>query len=75
MALVRCEQHGKPDGVVRNYVMVVQPIGYPGTAATCGRQDCLDPGMVWLDAEEARAYKTGQRVFAVSNAGIKVQVL
>ncbi len=74
MALIRCQMHGNPEGVTRKYVMSVKPVGYPDTAAICGRKDCLNPGLVWLDEDEVRAYRTGWRVFSVPNAGVKVQV-
>ena len=76
MALVRCHTHGNPRGRAGNaYVAAVQPIGYPETAAICGRPDCNNPGLLWLTREEQIAHARGQRVFDLSTnaACIKVQ--
>ena len=36
MALVRCQNHGKPKGRTLNYVRSVKPVGWPETSAVCG---------------------------------------
>ena len=74
MALVRCEQHGRPERGTRVYRLSVRPLGFPNTAAICGRAGCMRPGMVWLDTGDAQAYQKGVRIFPVPNAGIKVKV-
>ena len=74
MALVRCEMHGRPRGRTQQYSIAVKPLGYPRSAALCGRQACQDAGLVWLTEDEARAYRRGERVFSVPNAAVKVLV-
>jgi len=75
MALVRCEEvHGQPTGVKHRYVMAVKPVGYPDTAAICGLKGCEYPGLVWLTEEEHAEYQTGQRIFAIPNAAVKIKV-
>lgn len=73
MALVRCEGHGKPKGSTRNYVAGVEPVGYPDTAAICGRANCESPGLGWLDTHEHEAYQEGQRIFEMSTATVKIR--
>ena len=74
MALVRCEIHGRPGGRTQHYSIAAKPLGYPRTAAICGRQGCQNAGLVWLTEEEARSYRRGERVFSVPNAAVKIQV-
>jgi hypothetical protein len=74
VALVRCEKHGRPSGRTQRYSIGVKPLGYPHTAALCGRQGCMNAGLAWLTEEEARAYRRGERVFSVPNAAVKIQV-
>jgi len=74
MALVRCKQRGRPKGIRRTYLASVQPLGYPGTAAICGRAGCERPGLVWLDERDKAEYDRGQRVFSVPNAAVKIKV-
>ncbi|HEX9116306.1 MAG TPA: hypothetical protein VGA61_09580 [Anaerolineae bacterium] len=74
MALVRCYKHGNPVGRTNQYVMHVRPLGYPETAALCGRRGCAEPGLVWLTVEEEFAYLKGERVFDLPVAAIKVRV-
>lgn len=73
MALVRCEQHGRPNGHKRNYVSYVQPVGFPATAAICGRHECENPGLIWLEQHELDAYKRGQRVFYGESSVMKAR--
>lgn len=73
MAIVRCVEH-LPEGRKAEYVMSLNPIGYPDTAAVCGREGCEQPGLVWLTEDERLAYVDGQRVFEVKTNAIKVRV-
>ena len=73
MALVRCENHGKPKGRSRSYACSVKPLGWPDTAAICGRADCEKPGLIWLTENENLSYKQGQRIFEFNNASMKVR--
>jgi len=54
--------------------MSVKPVGYPDTAAICGRKGCEYPGLVWLTGEEQAEYQKGRRIFTVPNAAIKIKV-
>ena len=66
MALVRCEEHlPEKGGRGRNYVVAVEPIGLPETAAVCGREGTnhATPGYVLLDESEHEQFNQGQRVF------------
>lgn len=75
MAIVRCEKCGKPTrNVTRPYVASVQAVGYPKTAALCGRKGCENPGLVWLTSPENTKYLKGERVFRVPTYAIKVRV-
>jgi ssDNA-binding Zn-finger/Zn-ribbon topoisomerase 1 len=64
--LVRCENHPSKD-----YVHAVEPVGYPETAAVCGR--CEKEGRILLSEKEWRQYLGGQRVFAFKNNTMKVK--
>lgn len=75
MALVRCEQCGPPRGGGRNYVASVKPLGYPETAAICGRADCERPGLVWLDEEDKAEYDQGQRIVSLPTAAVRIKVI
>ena len=75
MALVRCKDCGEPAGKERHYVKAVKPVGYPDTAAICGRKHCEEPGMVWLDEDDARGYDGGERIISVPNAAVKIKVI
>lgn len=57
MALVRCDNCGRPKGRTRKYTREVEPLNYPDTATICGRLGCNKPGKVWLEAHEWRQYQ------------------
>jgi hypothetical protein len=45
------------------------------TSTICGRKDCENPGLIWLDEGEAREYERGERVFEIFNTNaVKVRV-
>ena len=48
MAMVCCEEHGAPVGREHDYVMSVEPIGYPNPAVLCCRRNCLSQGWYGL---------------------------
>lgn len=79
MALVRCEACGiQPAGTghyTRDYVRAVHPVGYPETALVCGRPDCYQPGIIWLESDESAAYDNGERVFQLQTNAVKVRAL
>ena len=61
MALVRCEECGKPKGRTRKYIREVKPLNYPDTTLICGSAGCTNPGMVWLEAHEWRQYTDNKK--------------
>jgi len=66
MALVRCKDHfPEKGGRGRNYVAAVEPVGFPSTAAICGREGTghISLGHVLLDESEYEMFQQGQRVF------------
>ena len=63
MGLVRCDKHGEPEGRVYKYATKKDPIGYPDTAAICGRKGCRNPGRLYLTEDEADEYRRGERIF------------
>ena len=73
MALVKCEDHEKPKGRPLSYARSVRPVGWPYTAAICGRADCDNPGLIWLTDDENQSYDKGRRIFGFNNASMKVQ--
>ena len=75
MALVRCNNHGKPKGRSLTYSFSVKPVGWPKTAATCGRAGCEDPGLIWPTEAEWQTYLAGQRMFGFNNASMKVRAI
>lgn len=75
MALSRCKElHNNPQGRVVNYVISVEPLGFPKTSSICGRTGCNNPGLIWLTNEEAIAYRNGERIFSFASAVSKVKV-
>jgi hypothetical protein len=73
MAIVRCERHPLSPTKL-TYGGYVLPIGYPNTAAVCGRVGCEEPGRVWLTSDEVIGHQDGERVFGVKTHSIKVRV-
>ena len=65
--LVRCDDHPS-----KSYRHTVRPIGYPKTAAICGR--CDKPGKVFLSEMEMKKYRSGKTVFGFNNNVMKVEV-
>lgn len=75
MALVRCEDHFPDEGGRgTDYVVAVEPVGYPETAVVCGRKDHNRPGYVLLDESEHELFKQGQRVFEPHTNAVHVKV-
>lgn len=74
MALARCDVH-KPSGRTKNYVKGVWPLNYPNTSTICGRKDCLEPAVVWLDNQEEKSYLDGERIFEIPNSAVKIKVV
>jgi hypothetical protein len=40
----------------------------------CGKDDCENPGLVWLKLDEESSYRNGQRVFGIHTKTAKVKV-
>ncbi len=75
MAIVRCREHPvRLDLATNRYVRIVEPLGYPNTAAICGIARCNEPGLVWLTDEELDEFNNGNRYFRVKTYTVKVKV-
>lgn len=74
MALVRCDRHRRARGTKHMYVDFLRPVGFPNTAAICGRPGCEEPGLVSLTQQELDDYEAGQRVFPIFTHSAKVRV-
>ncbi len=77
MAIVRCHACGLDQSRTRRvyHRVPVLPIGYPATGIICGIKDCRNPGQVWLEQSEYRAYQKGERFFGVNTNAVKVRVI
>jgi len=50
------------------YVAAVEPIRYPDNAIVCGREDCANSGLIYLDDEEFWRYEhQGKRLYRLGN--------
>ncbi len=56
MAIARCERH-TPTGTKHNYRAYALPIGFPETAAICGRVGCEESARVWLTNDDQVAFQ------------------
>ena len=75
MAIVRCDIHPLDmSRCTNNYVIIVEPIGYPETAVICGRPGCEKPGRVWLTDKEINQFAEGKRIFSISNHATKIKL-
>lgn len=73
MAIVRCVEH-KPQKGKHEYVISLEPVGYPDTAAICGRLGRENSGVMWLTEHERQAYLDGQRVFRIMTNAAHIRV-
>jgi len=73
MAIARCERH-TPTGTKRNYRAYALPIGFPETAAICGRVGCEESARVWLTNDDQVAFQKGQRIFNIRTHSAKLRV-
>ncbi len=73
MALCRCIKHHSPPKSPK-YVAHAYPVGYPDTAVICGRKECHEVAVVWLDDTELTCYQSGQRVFGGPSNMTKMKV-
>lgn len=74
MPICRCLKLHSPPSKGDCKVAYVKPMGYPKTAAICGRVGCFNIGVVWLDKDDVKKYKKGQRIFPIHTHKIKVKV-
>lgn len=74
MAIARCNEHPIARETKEPYDAQALPLGYPETAAICGRPGCEGPALIWLTREELNRYRSGGRVFEVKTHSIKVRV-
>ena len=73
MAIARCDKH-TPEGVKYDYAAYALPMGYPDTAAICGRVGCEEPARVWLTKDDHAAFKRGIRIFNIRTNSAKLRV-
>lgn len=73
MAIARCEKH-TPNGTKHTYSTYALPVGYPETAAICGRPDCESPARVWLTGDDKAAFQKGVRIFNIRTHSAKLRV-
>lgn len=74
MALARCHEHPVSRDTKEPYVAKAFPVGFPETAAICGRVGCEHAAYIWLTKGEALEHKRGTRVFGVKTNSVKVRV-
>jgi hypothetical protein len=72
MALARCETH--PPSNPEKYVRFSLPMGFPETAAICGRVECQRLARILLTEAEIRDHARGVRVFRLDTHTIKVRI-
>lgn len=73
MAIARCERH-TPTGTKHTYRAFALPVGYPETAAICGRPECEHPARVWLTDADRAAFQKGIRIFNIRTHSAKLRV-
>ena len=64
-----------PVGRRHNYVIGVEPVGYPNPAILCCRRNCSEPGLVWLNERDMVNYDAGERAIVIWGQSVKVQVV
>jgi hypothetical protein len=73
MAIARCEKH-QPEGTKHTYKVYALPLGYPETAAICGRVGCEAPARLWLTEPERMDHERGLRIFSIRTHSAKIRV-
>ncbi len=74
MALARCEIHKKIKSIKNTYVCAKEPVGYPETALICGRPDCKEVALLFLNTQEKKLYEAGARIFSIPTHAAKLCV-
>jgi hypothetical protein len=74
MTLARCKNHPpQNDRAKHPFTGFTLPLGYPETAALCGRNKCTEPAQLWLTEGEQVEHTNGTRVFDLGNKILKVR--
>jgi hypothetical protein len=78
MAIARCDKHTpsgtRHAGIKYAYKAFALPLGYPETAAICGREDCEGPARLWLTEPERADHQRGVRIFGIRTRSAKIRV-
>jgi hypothetical protein len=75
MAIARCEKHPFERDTKERYDVFALPLGFPETAAICGRAGCDNAAHIWLSPEEIRQHGGGERFFGLNDTrAIRVRV-
>ena len=74
MAIGRCSEHPFERVTKEPYNVYAFPLGYPQTAAICGRPGCENPARIWLTPDEVTQHRAGARVFDLHSQAIKARV-
>ncbi len=78
MAIARCKECSPPKTRAGGHIyeLAVHPLGYPNTASICGRKDCENPALIWLNLrdKEKDDFDAGQRIFIIPTFAMKVKV-
>jgi hypothetical protein len=76
MAILLCKDHPPDNTKAKSpYTAFVHPVGYPKTAVICGRKNCQNAAILWLNRAEQNKHKRGIRVFPIGTYAIKIRVL
>ena len=77
MAIARCKQCGRPSGrnVKSRYANQPHfPAGHPASGVVCGKPNCENDALIWLNLDEERAYQDGKRIFGIHTHTAKIRV-
>src|SRR5258708_8268016 len=78
MAIARCDKHTpsgtRHAGIKYAYKAFALPLGYPETAAICGREDCEGPARLWLTEPERADHQRGVRLFGIRTPSAQIRV-
>lgn len=74
MALARCEDCGRPQGLKQSYNHFHKLAFSVNSSVLCGSPSCARPGCLWLTDEEEQHYLRGHRSFRISNRSLAVEV-
>jgi hypothetical protein len=72
MAIARCDKH-TPEGTKHVYKAFTLRVGYPETAAICGRVGCEAPARLWLTESERAEHEQGHRIFSIRTHSAKIR--